>query len=109
MGGSARNLAKVAGGAALDRMLSVDRLARVMAELEDETSVRFATRRRINAWRARLLPAGVAILEAVLDRAGRPVLQVSRAGLREGLALASVRAGSSWREALPELAKGWRD
>ena len=57
--------------------------------------------------RTRILPAGVAILEALLDRYGLAELIVSDAGLREGAILAVAHAGAGWRDQLPWLAHGW--
>ena len=54
-----------------------------------------------------MLPAGVAILEALLERYGLDELIVSDAGLREGAILAVAHAGSAWRDQLPWLAHGW--
>jgi exopolyphosphatase/guanosine-5'-triphosphate,3'-diphosphate pyrophosphatase len=57
--------------------------------------------------RIRLLAAGAAIIEAVLDRMAVPSGRVVDTGIREGAIIAADRAGSGWRERLDELAHGW--
>ncbi|MGC8634355.1 MAG: hypothetical protein ACP5VP_06775, partial [Candidatus Limnocylindrales bacterium] len=56
--------------------------------------------------RARILPGGAALVEAFLERYRLASASVSRAGIREGTILAVARAGSDWRERLPELVGG---
>jgi exopolyphosphatase/guanosine-5'-triphosphate,3'-diphosphate pyrophosphatase len=57
--------------------------------------------------RIRLLAAGAAIIETVLDRAGAESGRAVDTGIREGAIIAAERAGSGWRERLEELAHGW--
>jgi len=57
--------------------------------------------------RIRLLPAGAAIVETVLDAVGADSGRVVDAGIREGAILAAERAGDGWRDRLEELAHGW--
>jgi exopolyphosphatase/guanosine-5'-triphosphate,3'-diphosphate pyrophosphatase len=57
--------------------------------------------------RIRLLAAGAAIIETVLERVGMAHGRVVDAGIREGAILAADRAGNSWRDRLDELAHGW--
>lgn len=57
--------------------------------------------------RIRLLAAGAAIVETVLDRAGVDAGRVVDSGIREGAILAADRAGDEWRDRLEELAHGW--
>lgn len=57
--------------------------------------------------RIRLLAAGAAIIEVVLDRTGVDRIRVADSGIREGAIIAADRAGSGWRERLEELAHGW--
>lgn len=109
VGGTASNLLKILPAAARDRMLSRRRLGRAIAVLMAEPAAVAATRHAVNPTRARILPAGAAILEAVLSRYGAQRLLVSDAGIREGLALATAHAGRGWRGQLVELARGWAD
>ncbi|HEX2756078.1 MAG TPA: hypothetical protein VHM48_11470 [Candidatus Limnocylindrales bacterium] len=57
--------------------------------------------------RIRLLAAGAAIIETVLDRVGMASGRVVDTGIREGAIIAADRAGDSWRDRLDELAHGW--
>jgi exopolyphosphatase/pppGpp-phosphohydrolase len=72
---------------------------RLMALTAKEVAERFAISQR----RARLLPAGIAIVEALLQRTTAHVVTVDRGGIREGLVIAVARASERWREALPTL------
>jgi len=108
VGGTASNLLKVLPAAALDRTLTRERIAEVEAILSSEPAAAAAERHLINPIRARILPAGGAILDAILDRYGAERIRVSEAGLREGTILAVAHAGRAWRDRLPDLAHGWR-
>jgi exopolyphosphatase/pppGpp-phosphohydrolase len=57
--------------------------------------------------RIRLLAAGAAIIEVVLDRCGVDSVRVVDTGIREGAITAAARAGDNWRDRLEELAHGW--
>ena len=57
--------------------------------------------------RFRLLAAGAAIIETVLDRLGMSIGRVVDTGIREGAIVAADRAGDAWRDRLEELAHGW--
>ena len=59
--------------------------------------------------RIRLLAAGAAIIEAILDRVGAEAGRVVDTGIREGAIIAAGRAGDGWRDRLEELAHGWID
>jgi exopolyphosphatase/guanosine-5'-triphosphate,3'-diphosphate pyrophosphatase len=107
VGGTASNLLRIAPGASTDRMLSRRRIASALVLLAHEPSETVAASYGVNPVRARILPAGAAILGAILERYGVNRLRVSDAGLREGAILASTHAGSGWRAALPDLAAGW--
>ena len=108
VGGTASNLVKVLPAALLDRTLTRRRLADIQAVLAAEPADLAAERHAINPVRARLLPAGGAIVEAILERYGVDRMRVSNASLREGAILAEHHAGDDWRNRLPDLAHGWR-
>jgi len=108
VGGTATNLLRVLPAAALDRTLTLDRLAEALDVLATEPSALASERHAVNLVRARILPAGAAILEALLHRYGLDRLSVSDASVREGAIFAAARAGAAWRAQLPELAAGWR-
>jgi exopolyphosphatase/pppGpp-phosphohydrolase len=107
VGGTATNLLRVVPASALDRVLTRARLAEAMAILATEPFADASTRHAVNLVRARILPAGAAILEALLVRYHLDRLRVSDAGVREGAIFAVERAGAGWRDSLAELAEGW--
>jgi len=57
--------------------------------------------------RIRLLAAGAAIVEVVLERCRVDSVRVVDTGIREGAIIAAARAGQGWRDRLEELAHGW--
>ena len=91
----------------MDQVLTRARLEEIMETLATEPASLAAERHNVSPARARMLPAGAAILEAVLDRFGSDQLEVSDLGIREGLILAASRAGDRWRQQLPSLVGGW--
>ena len=108
VGGTASNLVKVLPDAIADRMLTRERIATIQALLAAEPAADTSARFLVNPIRARILPAGAAIVDAILERYGADAIRVSEAGLREGAILAAAHAGPHWRDRLPELAHGWR-
>jgi exopolyphosphatase/pppGpp-phosphohydrolase len=108
VGGTASNLAKMLPEATIDGMLTRERIARIQALLAGEPAATTAARNAINPVRARILPAGGAIVDAVLERYRVDAIRVSEAGLREGAILAIDHAGPAWRDRLADLAHGWR-
>jgi exopolyphosphatase/pppGpp-phosphohydrolase len=108
VGGTASNLLKVLPAAGLDRTLTHERIQEALAVLETEPAALASERHLINPIRARILPAGAAILDAVLARYGIDRMRVSDAGIREGAILAVDHAGIAWRDRLATLAHGWR-
>lgn len=107
VGGTASNLQRVLPVASPDRTLTPGRLTEVFAILATEPSALASERHGVRETRARILPAGAAILEAILERYRLDRVGVSEASIREGTVLAVVHAGSTWRERLPALARGW--
>ncbi len=107
VGGTSSNLVKVVPAAGRDRTLTRRRLAAAVRTLERDPAAEVATRFGITAKRARLLPAGAAILEALMDRYAVERVTAVEEGLREGVILALARAGSGWRDRLDALAHGW--
>lgn len=108
VGGTASNLIKVLPEAGLDRMLTRERIATIQSILAGDTAARASERHLINPIRARILPAGATIVDAILERYGADAIRVSEAGLREGAILAAEHGGVTWRDRLPDLAHGWR-
>ena len=81
VGGSATSLARMAGA-----ILDAQALLRALRVLASEPSAAVARRWQIDPQRARLLPAGLLILEAMAQRLGTRIV-VGRGGLREGVLL----------------------
>jgi len=108
VGGTATNLLRVLPAAALDRTLTLERIDEAMESLATEPSAVASERHAVNLVRARILPAGAAIVEALLRRYGLERLSVSDAGIREGVIQAVAQGGRTWRRRLPVLAEGWR-
>lgn len=81
VGGGASTARQLTGGV-LDR----DGIARVIALSTSMPSIELAAKFELAENRARLLPAGLAILEAVVEHLGIG-LEVGRGGLREGVLL----------------------
>jgi exopolyphosphatase/guanosine-5'-triphosphate,3'-diphosphate pyrophosphatase len=78
VGGSATSLRRLTGS-----RLEPAALERVLATLCRTSSTELARQLPIAAERARLLPAGIAVLAAVVERLGP--LEIARGGLREGV------------------------
>jgi exopolyphosphatase/guanosine-5'-triphosphate,3'-diphosphate pyrophosphatase len=108
VGGTASNLVKVLPAAMLDRTLTRERIAEVQVILASEPATVAAERHLINPLRARILPAGGAIMDAILERYAAASIRVSESGIREGAILAVEHAGRAWRDQLADLARGWR-
>ena len=108
VGGTASNLVKLLPEAIDDRILTRERIASIQAILATQPAEATSVRYGINPVRARLLPAGGAVVDAILERYDADAIRVSEAGLREGVILAVRHAGPSWRDRLADLAHGWR-
>lgn len=108
VGGTASNLLKVLPAAMMDRTLTRDRIAEIQAILATEPAAAASEHHLINPIRARILPAGAAIMDAILQRYAVTRIRVSDSGVREGAILAVEHAGPAWRDRLPDLAHGWR-
>ena len=104
VGGTASNLLKVGTSDPDDDLLTRPRLARALAELLLEPAAAVAEQHAIRVQRARILGAGAAIVEAILDRYGLDAAIATDEGIRHGAAIASARAGAAWRDSLPRLA-----
>jgi exopolyphosphatase/guanosine-5'-triphosphate,3'-diphosphate pyrophosphatase len=108
VGGTASNLVKVVPSAGRDRILTPRRLAAAQRLLAAAPSASIADRFGIRETRARILPAGAAILEALMARYAVGRVRAVEEGIREGVVLALARSGSGWRDRLDDLAHGWR-
>jgi exopolyphosphatase/pppGpp-phosphohydrolase len=108
VGGTASNLLKVLSFRSPDRTLTREDLAEAQAILATEPAAAAAQRHLVNPIRARILPAGGAIMDAILEHYGASRIRISEAGLREGSILVVEHAGQAWRDRLAGLAQGWR-
>ena len=108
VGGTASNLVKVVRFGPSRRTLTRDGTAQALALLTAEPAELSAKRHAIKPVRARILPAGAVIVDAILRRYGVDAMRVSESGIREGAILAAAHAGQAWRDRLPALAHGWR-
>ena len=92
-GGTATALARVAGSAERRCELSVESLARIRATLGALSSAEVAAAHQIEPKRARLLPAGAAIIAVLCAAAGVARVVLSGAGLRDGLLIEHFEGG----------------
>jgi exopolyphosphatase/guanosine-5'-triphosphate,3'-diphosphate pyrophosphatase len=108
VGGTASNLLKVTSAGISDPVVTRERVAEALAVLSAAPAAETSERFGINPTRARLLPAGAVIMDALMRRYGVNEVRVSEAGMREGAILVAQHAGRAWRDRLAELAHGWR-
>ena len=83
IGGSARTIMRLVG-----RRICRERLEELAAEVSTRPSAVLAREEGLAPERARVLPAAIITLAAVLEHFGRPSLTVARGGIREGAILA---------------------
>ena len=90
VGGSARAILKITRDE-----LTLERLRALAAEVSERPSAVMAREHGLTPERARVLPAAITTLAAILEHFGRDELTVARGGLREGtvLTLAEASAG----------------
>lgn len=103
VGGTATRLLKLVPATLINRMIHRDDLSAMGEQLVKYTAKEIAERFAVSQRRARLLPAGIAIVEALLQRTTARQVSVDRGGIREGLVVAVARAGDGWQEALSDL------
>jgi exopolyphosphatase / guanosine-5'-triphosphate,3'-diphosphate pyrophosphatase len=106
VGGTATNLLRIVRPSR-DLAINRKRLAEAMFFLLSEPAASVAARFGLREERARVLPAGAAIVGALFERYGVERIRVSNASLRDGAILAIVHGGSTWRTHLEWLAHGW--
>ncbi len=88
VGGTGSYLARlVADRTAIDR----DEVVRVLSELTTITVADLAARLKIPEARARVLPAGIAVIEAIASRLPEPLIEVAPSGIRTGLLLRALQ------------------
>ena len=102
-GGTATNLLRLLPSTMLDREIAPEDLLAMGKILSSERATEIARTRGISNRRARMLPAGLSILEALLTHTTASVAVVDRGGIREGLVVALARSGPRWRSDLADL------
>jgi exopolyphosphatase/guanosine-5'-triphosphate,3'-diphosphate pyrophosphatase len=101
VGGTAYGVARVATGPGYgERLLDADGIAMAVAVSSRERSAHVAELFGLNPRRARIMPAGAAILAAIAARYRIDRIRASEQGIREGLVRALIRDGSAWRDRL---------
>ncbi len=108
VGGTASNLLKVTAAGVIDRDVTPERVAEALTTLTARPAAETTERFGVNPTRARLLPAGAVIVDALMRRYDVDRVRVSEAGMREGAILVANHASRAWRDRLAELAHGWR-
>jgi exopolyphosphatase/guanosine-5'-triphosphate,3'-diphosphate pyrophosphatase len=97
VGGTATNLARLGP-------LRRDGLALAYRWLGSLTAAQLSKRFGVNLRRAGQLPAGAAIVDALLAHYALDGAKVSEASLRDGAIIAAARLGADWPDRLAELA-----
>jgi exopolyphosphatase/guanosine-5'-triphosphate,3'-diphosphate pyrophosphatase len=101
VGGTAYGVARVATGPGFgERLVDTGGIAMAVAISGRERSANVAELFGLNPRRARIMPAGAAILAAIAARYGIERIRASELGLREGLVRALIRDGRAWRDCL---------
>lgn len=108
-GGSSTNLPRLVGGGAVPPATHLDRdtVEQGLRAMIGLTSGEIAARYRVSPSRARVLPAGAALVLALLEAFQLEAAEVSEASLREGAVIALARVGGAWRQRLSSLTHGW--
>jgi exopolyphosphatase / guanosine-5'-triphosphate,3'-diphosphate pyrophosphatase len=107
VGGTSTNLARVTDADVPLDVISAADLDDLDRRLSRQSPDELAARYGIRPARASILPAGAAIVRAVMGRFRVGQVHVLDAGIREGALLAVARAGPAWRDRLEPLAHGW--
>jgi exopolyphosphatase/guanosine-5'-triphosphate,3'-diphosphate pyrophosphatase len=107
VGGTASNLLKLLPDGAIRATIGRDDLEMAFRIVGGATAEAVAAEHLVRPARARILGAGAAIAEAIMERFGVEPVRVSESGIREGTVLAVAHAGVAWRDRLEELAHGW--
>lgn len=106
VGGTAYGVARVATGPGTgERLVDRDGIALAATIAGRERSEHVAELFGLNPRRARILPAGVAILASIAARYGIDRVRVSELGIREGLIHAVLDDPIAWRDRLARPAR----
>jgi len=109
VGGTAYGVARVATGPGVgERLVDRDGIALAVAISGRERSEHVAELFGLNPRRARILPAGAAILAALAARYGIDRIRASELGIREGLVRVTLEDPVFWRDRLGRLVRSGR-
>ncbi|MFZ9608079.1 MAG: hypothetical protein ACO3BX_03195 [Candidatus Limnocylindrus sp.] len=108
VGGTATRLLKLVPETLLSHAVQPADMRLMGERLASLSSAEISSAFAISERRARLLPAGLSILEALLQQTGVTDLRVDRGGIREGVIIAEALGGSTWRGALGDLVRAQR-
>jgi exopolyphosphatase/guanosine-5'-triphosphate,3'-diphosphate pyrophosphatase len=108
VGGTASNVVRLVPGAVLDGAMTPKRVREAFAALRAAPAEEAASHFAVRVARARILPAGTAIVAAIMERYDVKRIRISDAGIREGTILALGHEGRAWRDRLVRVAQGWR-
>ncbi len=101
VGGTAYGVARVATGPGVgERVLDQAGIALAVAMSGSERADRLAELFGLNPRRARIMPAGAAIVASLASRYRIERIRASELGIREGLIRAILRDGPAWRDRL---------
>jgi len=104
VGGTAYGVARLATApSAPQRFVDPAGLRVAVAMVATERSADLAELFALNPRRARILPAGIVILEALVQRYGIERIEATEASVRDGLVRALIRDGHAWRDRLPTM------
>ena len=103
VGGTARSLLRV-GPRLNNRILTGRRIGRAVDIITTNPAIAIASQYAVRVSRAHVLAAGAAILQAAMGRYRLDRVRVAKGGLREGLVLAWLAAGSEWRDEVARMA-----
>jgi len=93
VGGSARALKKLANLPLAGEPIGVIRLMGMLATLRRQNATAIANAFDINRARARVLPAGVILIERILHHFGLTEIRIKLSGIRDGAVLRIARCG----------------
>jgi exopolyphosphatase/guanosine-5'-triphosphate,3'-diphosphate pyrophosphatase len=106
VGGTAYGVARVATGPGDgERIVDAEGIALAVAISGRERSVQVSELFGLNPRRARILPAGAAIVAAIAARYGIDRIRASELGIREGLVRAVLGDPIAWRDRLARVGK----
>jgi exopolyphosphatase/guanosine-5'-triphosphate,3'-diphosphate pyrophosphatase len=104
VGGTAYGVARLATPpSATERIVDAAGLRVAAALISTEKANALAELFALNPRRARILPAGTAILEALVERYRIERITATEASIRDGLIRALIRDGDAWRDRLPSI------